>query len=134
RTSLGHLLLDQRFVAGLGNYLRSDILHAAGLSARDRPADLDAGAIAALARAIVALPRQSYRTAGVTNDPAREKRPAVRGVPFEDRRFLVYGREGEPCWTCATAIRRVDAAGRGWFFCPRCQPARRRRATQAAPA
>ena len=134
RTSLGHLLLDQRFVAGLGNYLRSDSLHAAGLRADDRPADLDAGAIAALARAIVALPRQSYRTSGVTNDPAREKRLAVRGVPFEDRRFLVYGREGEPCWTCGTAIRRVDAAGRGWFFCPRCQPARRRGATRAAPA
>ena len=125
RTTLGRLLLDQRFVAGLGNYLRSDILHVAGLRAGERPCDLDAGAIAALARAIVALPRRSYRTAGVTNDPERARRLAARGVPFEDRRFLVYAREGEPCRTCATPIRRIDAAGRGWFLCPACQPARR---------
>ena len=126
RTTLGHLLLDQGFVAGLGNYLRSDILHDAGLRATDRPCDLDAGAIARLAHAIVALPRRSYRTAGVTNDPARDARLAAAGVPFDDRRFLVYAREGRPCWTCGTTIRRVDAAGRGWFLCPACQPARRR--------
>lgn len=131
RTTLGHLLLDQGFVAGLGNYLRSDILHAAGLRASDRPCDLDAGATAGLARAIVALPRRSYRTGGITNAPEREERLAASGMPFDERRFLVYAREGEPCWTCGTTIRRDDAAGRGWFLCPACQPVRRRR-TRAA--
>lgn len=124
-TMLGHLLLDQGFVAGLGNYLRSDILHAARLRAGDRPVDLGTDAIARLAHAIVALPRQSYRTTGVTNDEKRARRLAAEGMSFEDRRFLVYAREGKPCWTCGTPIRRIDAGGRGWFLCPHCQPASR---------
>ena len=123
RRSLGQLLLDQSFVAGLGNYLRSDILHVAGLRAGARPADLDAGAIARLADAIVALPRRSYRTGGITNEIARAEALAAKGVGREDRRFQVYAREGAPCWTCGTRIRRGEAAGRGWFFCPHCQPA-----------
>jgi endonuclease-8 len=121
RTTLGHLLLDQAFVAGLGNYLRSDILHVAGLRAETRPVDLHEPARRRLAAAIVALPRRSYRTRGITNDAARARALAGRGVSYDARRFLVYAREGEPCWTCGTPIRRRDAAGRGWFFCPRCQ-------------
>lgn len=122
RITLGHLLLDQRFCAGLGNYLRSDILHTAGLRAQARPRDLDARTLSRLAAAIVALPRRSYRTRGITNDLRRARALALRGVPRRERRFLVYDREGAPCWTCATPIRREDAAGRGWYYCPNCQP------------
>jgi formamidopyrimidine-DNA glycosylase len=57
----------------------------------------------------------------------RERRLEAEGLSFEARRFLVYAREGRPCWTCGTPIRRVDAGGRGWFYCPRCQPASRAR-------
>lgn len=127
RTTLAHLLLDQSFVAGLGNYLRSDILHVAGLRADARPADLGEAARRRLAAAIVALPRRSYRTRGITNDPTLARALGARGVTFEARRFLAYAREGEPCWTCGSAIRRVDAAGRGWFYCPRCQSGARSR-------
>lgn len=125
RTTLAHLLLDQSFVAGLGNYLRSDILHVAGLRANLRPADLDADRLQRLAAAIVTLPRRSYRSNGITNDPSLARALARRGVPWSMRRFAVYGREGEPCWTCGDPVRREDAAGRGWFFCPRCQPSAR---------
>jgi endonuclease-8 len=121
--TLAHLLLDQAFCAGLGNYLRSDILFEARLRADVRPADLDDAARARLARAIVTLPRRSHRTGGVTNDPLRARALAGRGVSFDSRRFLVYGREGSPCWACGRIIRRDDAAGRGWFWCPGCQPA-----------
>jgi endonuclease-8 len=124
RRSLASLLLDQGFVAGLGNYLRSDILHAARLSHALRPADLSAGETRALARAIVALPRRSLRTGGVTNDPARARALAAAGATYDARRFLVYDRAGAPCYGCGTAIRRVDVGGRGVFFCPRCQRAR----------
>jgi len=119
--SLGALLLDQGFVAGLGNYLRSDILHAARLHPAGRPVELDTTGIAALAAAIHALPRQSYRTRGITNDLARARRLASAGVGFDDYRFLAYDRAGRPCYGCGTAIRRADAGGRGLFFCPRCQ-------------
>jgi endonuclease-8 len=122
RRSLGALLLDQSFLAGLGNYLRSDILHAAGLRHTVRPADLDAPTRARLAEAILALPRQSLRTSGTTNDPAVVRRLAATGTPRAARRFRVYDRQGLPCWTCGTLVQRIDVGGRGVYWCPRCQP------------
>ena len=124
--SLASLLLDQGFAAGLGNYLRSDILFVAGLRASMRPRDLRDDERARLARAILAIARRSYRTQGVTNEAARARAQRKAGMAFEDYRFLVYGREGEPCWTCGSRIVRHDEGGRGLFHCPRCQPARRR--------
>lgn len=119
--ALGSLLLDQSFVAGLGNYLRSDILFAAGLHADRRPRDLRAAERTALARAILAITRRSYRTGGITNTPARVREAARRGVARGEYRFLVYGREGEPCWTCGSRIVRREYGGRGLFECPTCQ-------------
>ena len=51
--SLGSLVLDQRFAAGLGNYLRSDILFVAGLRASAKQQDLDGETRKKLARAIL---------------------------------------------------------------------------------
>jgi endonuclease-8 len=121
RRSLASLFLDQGFLAGLGNYLRSDILHAAGVRPTRRPADLDDRRLGVLARAALALPRRSLATAGITNDRTRARALAAQGVTFEALRFRVYGRSGLPCYECGTRIRRVDIAGRGIFYCPRCQ-------------
>jgi endonuclease-8 len=120
RRSLAALLLDQRFLAGPGNYLRSEILHAARLHPAARPVDLAVEALDRLARATIALPRQSLATGGVTNDRVLERRLATLGVAFEERRFRAYGRDGERCHACGGRIRRIDA-GRAIFFCPRCQ-------------
>jgi len=121
RASLAALLLDQRFVAGLGNYLRSDILFAARLPVAGRLGDLDRARLDRLVKAIAAVARQSYRHAGVTNDLARARRLQAQGVPFEKTRFLVYGRAGQACYVCGHTIRRVDVGGRGVFYCPHCQ-------------
>ena len=121
RAAIAALLLDQRFVAGLGNYLRSDILFAARLPVSGRLGDLDRARLDRLVKGIAAVARQSYRHAGTTNDLARVRRLRAQGVPFEDARFLVYGRAGEPCYECGSEIRRIDVSGRGVFFCPHCQ-------------
>src|SRR5690606_8369579 len=63
--ALGGLLLDQGFLAGMGNYLRSEVLFTAGLRPGRRPKDLDAGATARLAQALLAIPRLSYATRGI---------------------------------------------------------------------
>lgn len=123
RRSLAALLLDQRFLAGLGNYLRSDILHASRLRHTARPADLDAASRDRLARAILALPRLSLQSGGATNTPAVVRTLTAQGVGRGARRFRVYAREGLPCWTCGTTIRRTDVSGRAIFWCPACQPA-----------
>ena len=124
--SLASLLLDQRFAAGLGNYLRSDILFTAGIRAGVRPRDLDDGARKRLARAILDVSRRSYRTQGITNELARARKAKRAGMPFEDYRFLAYGREGAPCWVCGTTIVRRNEGGRGVFHCSTCQPAPRK--------
>ena len=54
-----------------------------------------------------------------------------RGGYFE-RSLTVYGREGEPCIRCGTAIRRVAFMNRSSYFCPTCQPVPRRRRVSAA--
>jgi len=121
RRGLGALLLDQGFLAGIGNYLRSEILYVAGLRADQKLADLDAPARHRLADAALALTRQSYRTQGITNDLERAARLKAGGTTFARYRHHVFDREGEPCWTCGTPIVRLVAAGRGVFECPRCQ-------------
>jgi endonuclease-8 len=123
RRSLAALLLDQSFLAGLGNYLRSDILHVTGLRHSVRPFELSDAQITALARATLALPRLSLKTGGATNDPALVRKLEREGIAPGARRFRVYNRAARPCWTCGTQIARVDVGGRGIYFCSTCQPA-----------
>lgn len=125
RSTLGALLLDQRFIAGIGNYLRSDMLFAAGLTHERRAGSLDARERLRLARAIRAVARRSYESEGLTNTPAHVRRLAAAGVKRGALRFRAYARAGQPCWDCGTRIRRVEANGRALFYCARCQPTSR---------
>lgn len=119
---LAALLLDQGFVAGLGNYLRTDILHASRVHPRRRPKDLDDEAIARLADAIVSLTRQSYRTAGITNEPDRVVALKAAGKTRREYRHRAFRRARRKCYTCGKTIVRVDMGGRAVFVCPGCQP------------
>lgn len=120
--SLAGLLLDQSFFAGLGNYLRSEILFRAGLYPMFRPRDCSAAQIATLARAVRDLPRRSYRTGGITNDARRVQALRRAGLSRSEYRFLVFGRDGQPCHDCGTPIQRMAAAGRRAYYCSVCQP------------
>ena len=118
---LGTLLTDQSFVAGLGNYLRCEILHSVQLRPERRPRELPPGRLMALAGRILQLPRQSYHTGGITNEPARAERLAAKGVEFEAYRFLVFRRAGEPCYRCGTPIVMERRGGQPCYLCPSCQ-------------
>lgn len=122
KRALAALYLDQGFLAGLGNYLRSEILHHARLHPSQRLGDLDARERRRLAKATHLLPRRSYETGGVTNDLRREARLKTEGVKPRARRWLVFEREGEPCYRCAAAIERITVSGRRLYLCPTCQP------------
>jgi endonuclease-8 len=124
RRSLASLLLDQGFLAGLGNYLRSEILHVAALRHDATLADLDGAARQRLADTAFALTRQAYRSRGVTNDLERAAALKAEGIPYSQYRHHVFARAGLGCWTCGTAVQRVDVSGRAIFFCPGCQPGR----------
>ncbi|MEN1940564.1 endonuclease VIII [Luteimonas sp. MJ246] len=117
--ALGGLLLDQGFLAGMGNYLRSEVLFAAGLRPARRPRELDATATARLARALLDIPRLSYATRGIA--PADRMRDDYLTDTPDAYRFQVFGREGQPCPTCGSAIERGMVGSRRLYLCPRCQ-------------
>ncbi len=119
--SLGALLLDQSFVAGLGNYLRSEILHAAGLLPDQRPRDLAPPAMLRLAKAILSVTRRSYRTGGITNEPATVTRLKAAGWPRRAYRHWVFGRGGRPCHRCGSTVQQQTVAGRRLYLCAGCQ-------------
>ena len=121
--SLAALLLDQGFIAGLGNYLRSDILFFAGVQSAIKPAQCTDDELDALAQAIVEMPRQSFRTRGITNDHNFALDLKREGWPFARYRHWVFDRDGEACHVCATSIARVAVGGRNVFYCSTCQRA-----------
>ena len=115
------LFLDQRFLAGLGNYLRSEILFVARIHPSLRPVDCNSEQISALAKAALKVPRQSYQTQGITNDPKIVQRLKKQGSKRQDYRHWVFGREERPCYICNSSILKEMSAGRRYYFCPNCQ-------------
>ncbi len=119
RARLKALLLDQRFLAGLGNIYADEALFRAGLHPL-RPAQLSGEEIARLHRAIREVLEEAIAAEGTTL--------ADRGFLFgagEEGRFAerlqVYGRAGQPCPRCTTTLRREYVLGRSSTFCPCCQ-------------
>jgi endonuclease-8 len=119
------LMLDQRSFAGLGNYLRSEILHAAGVHPDDRPCDLDEATLERWASCIKAVTVRAYESGGVTVEPAVADASKARGEPRRMWRHAVFCRNDRPCLTCAQLVVRTRYAGRRLDFCPVCQPSRR---------
>ncbi|MEM7280295.1 MAG: endonuclease VIII [Pseudomonadota bacterium] len=118
---LSSLYLDQGFLGGIGNYLRSEILFKAGINPTLKANELSAVQRDRLARVSLSLTRRSYKTGGVTNDPKIVKQLRGSGVPWEKLRFFVFARAGRPCHVCGTKVRKTQMAGRRLYFCPKCQ-------------
>jgi endonuclease-8 len=132
RRSVAALLLDQGFIAGLGNYLRSEILFVASVDPLAKLATLDDKSRDRLAIAAFQITRRAYQTRGITNDPERVARLKTDGLSRRQYRHLVFGRDGQGCYLCADTIAKIAAAGRRLYYCPNCQTggrvgARRRR-------
>ena len=116
---LHSILLDQKFLAGVGNYLRSEILFEARLNPELRPRDLNDAEAYNLARAILNISQRSYVSKGITLCPdflaiLKKKRPAKK-------RFYVFSREGKSCYICDRSVLRKEASGRRLYWCANCQ-------------
>lgn len=118
---LAALYLDQAFLAGNGNYLRSEIIHDARLHPRSRPGELTRGALGRLARSTLSISRRSYETGGITLASRLSKSLQRQGLSRQWRRFYVFGREDYPCYHCGGPIRRDEAGSRRLYHCPSCQ-------------
>jgi formamidopyrimidine-DNA glycosylase len=119
-------LLDQRAVAGIGNIYAAEILFAAGIDPRVPCRRLSAARweqIAAAARSILA---EAVRLEGSTITDETYKTADNRSGQFQ-LQHRVYGREGDACRHCRTAVVRIVQTQRSTFFCPACQWHHRRR-------
>lgn len=109
------LLLDQSFLAGLGNIYTDEALHEAGLHPNRLAAQLSPAEAGRLWAAIRRVLNEGIRHHGASIDWV------YRGGEFQNT-FRVYQRTGLPCPVCGTVIERRVVGQRGTHFCPRCQP------------
>ncbi|MEO1170770.1 MAG: endonuclease VIII [Myxococcota bacterium] len=121
RRSLGAALLDQSFIAGIGNYLRSEILFEAGLVPEWRACDLDDDEASRLADAVMMIVERAYKKRGVTVEPELAKRCKADGWRRREYRHYVFGRAGRECFRCGEVIERDEIGGRRLYWCPGCQ-------------
>lgn len=119
--ALAALYLDQAFLAGSGNYLRSEILWAARVDPQSKPSQLGPAAIRAIARETLAISRRSYRTHGVTAPAKQARERKALGLSYQQYRFQVFGREGLECYACGATIDRHTMGSRNLFVCRSCQ-------------
>lgn len=118
---IGGFLTEQSFVAGLGNYLRCEILFIVGLNPASKPSTLNRQKVEQLASTVIDLPRQSYKSKGITNDLAFATKLIEQGKSFEDARFWVFRREGLTCYRCGNIIIKKKSGGQACYYCPVCQ-------------
>lgn len=115
RRQLKPLLLDQAFLAGLGNIYTDEALHLAKLHPLALSNSLTRAQAQRLWQAIRDVLEEGIRRNGASIDWV------YRGGDFQNY-FRVYGREGEACPVCKTPIQRITVGQRGTHFCPHCQP------------
>jgi len=120
RTRVKIALLDQQFIRGVGNIYTDEALFRAGIHPNAQTQKLRTARAETLHRELTALLQEaiSLRGSSISDyvDASGEK------GSFQ-LRHRVYGKVGEPCPTCGTAISRIVIAQRGTHFCARCQKA-----------
>ena len=128
RAPVKAFVLDQRRIAGVGNIYADEALYRARIHPLRPAGRLSTAQLGALRDAIEDALRAGIEAKGATIDDFRHIDGATGS--FQDL-FLVHRREGEPCLTCATVVRKLVVGGRGTYVCERCQvrPRIRRRAT-----
>jgi formamidopyrimidine-DNA glycosylase len=114
------LLLDQTFLAGLGNIYTDEALNLAKLNPLAVSDSVTAQQAEALHAAIRKVLKEGIRRNGASIDWV------YRGGEFQNY-FRVYDRAGKPCPVCGTKIQRIVVGQRSTHFCPKCQELRRPR-------
>ncbi len=115
RRQIKPLLLDQHFLAGLGNIYTDESLHMAGIHPQSISSTLTFDQAQRLFYSIRAVLQKAIDHNGTSLDWV------YRGGNFQNH-FTVYQRAGEPCFRCGSPIIRMKLTQRGTYYCPECQP------------
>lgn len=133
--TVGAALLNQRIVAGLGNYLRAEILFACRLDPWRKVRDLTEGNLQCLVRTIPQLTRRSYKRGATATETDRRRMTADPKLVYQPgreygTRHLIFRRTNLPCLRCGQIIRQLrqstynagdEERSRIIYFCAKCQ-------------
>jgi formamidopyrimidine-DNA glycosylase len=124
RTGIKRALLDQTLISGIGNIYADEGLWRARLHYARPTETIRRREVRALLDGVRAVMTAALGEGGTSFDSLYVDVNGESG--YFDRSLEVYGRVGEPCRRCGTAIRRAVFMNRSSYFCPRCQPRPRR--------
>lgn len=118
KTKIKPLLLDQKFISGVGNLYAAEALFRAKIHPEQNANKLTAGESRRLFLAIKHVLTSAIRHHGSSVDQYVQ----LTGRPGDFVRFhKVYDRAGKPCFVCGANVKRISLGGRGTYFCPKCQ-------------
>jgi formamidopyrimidine-DNA glycosylase len=118
KTGIKSLLLNQKFLRGMGNIYTDEALHEARINPRAIASSLSKERATRLHRAMVDILTTAIRLKGSSISDYVDADGQKGSFQLQHQ---VYGRAGEPCATCGTAIRRIVVGQRGTHYCPKCQ-------------
>jgi formamidopyrimidine-DNA glycosylase len=111
-------IMDSHVVAGVGNIYANEALFRAGIDPRMPAKRVSRARCGTLAQEIKAVLGEAINAGGSS---LRDYVGSDGMAGNFQNNFLVYGRAGEPCTRCGTAIRELKQAQRATCYCPRCQ-------------
>jgi len=129
-TKIKPLLLNQEYIVGIGNIYVDESLYLAGIHPERQADSLTRQELAALFEAIVKTLREAVAAGGSS------VKSYVNGqgeIGLFQHQLRIYGRKGEPCYTCGQPVEKSVVAGRGTHFCPKCQPFKSKSAKRVKP-
>lgn len=135
RTTIGAALLNQEIVAGLGNYLRAEVLFACKINPWKTVNQLNANELSCLLRAVPKLSRRSYISGATARRIDRERMKGEPSLVYQPgreygTRHMVFRRTNLPCLRCGHAIKQLrqvthsigdEERDRIVYFCSKCQ-------------
>jgi formamidopyrimidine-DNA glycosylase len=113
------VLMDQEKIAGVGNIYANEALFMAGIHPKTPANKISEEETELLYHKLLKSLKDGIKWGGASENNFRD---AYGRMGRKQEHFLVYGREGEKCLNgCGGIIRRMILAGRGTFYCPKCQ-------------
>lgn len=119
KTKIKPLLLDQKFISGIGNIYAAEILFRAKINPKRQAQSLTKKEKGILYKQMKIVLKNAIKYGGSSVDDYVR----VSGSNGDYARFhRVYARQDKPCFICGRTIKRITLGGRGTYFCPKCQP------------
>lgn len=117
-SSIKAVLLNQKYVAGLGNIYVCEALFQSGIHPEKPALDINEQESKKLHAAIQDVLKRAIAAGGSS---LKDYRQSDGNMGYFQHNFLVYGREGKNCTVCPSKVERIVQNGRSTFFCKQCQ-------------